>query len=152
MYSSYKWLVGVFQKIKEKKNLDRVYIRFFIYYWTLIDITLIHSHCIHNHVPIRIIIVIYNFMHVVITTSWPNHPFYHDLVRNIWFSVCKSTQTYSNYFNNTTNLLWIIYINSNFYTSTKKFNSTIKLTRYKTNQLNKSLFISSQNTQVTNLN
>jgi len=37
--------------------------------------TLIHSHRIHNHSPIRITIVIYNSIHVASTKSWPNHPF-----------------------------------------------------------------------------
>jgi hypothetical protein len=41
-------------------------------------------------------------------------------------------------------------MNSNFYIFTKNYNSTIKLTKYKMNPLNKSLFISSQNTEVKN--
>jgi hypothetical protein len=53
--------------------------------------TLIHSYRIYNHIPIRITIIIYNFMHVTRTRSWPNHLFYHSLVRNIWFFVCKPT-------------------------------------------------------------
>jgi hypothetical protein len=43
-----------------------------------------------------------------------------------------------------------IYIYINFYTFTKKFNLTIKLTKYKMDLLNKLLFISSQNTYVKN--
>ena len=53
------------------------------------------------------------------------------------------TQTYSIYFNSTFNSLSIIHINSNFYIFTKFLNSIIKLTKYKTYLLNKSLFISS---------
>jgi hypothetical protein len=30
-------------------------------------------------------------MHVARFRSWPNHHFYHGLIRNIWFSVCKPT-------------------------------------------------------------
>ena len=59
---------------KDKKNPGSVCIRFFIYDWILIGMTLIHSHRIHNHISIRIIIVIYNSMHVASTTSWLNHP------------------------------------------------------------------------------
>ena len=55
-------------------------------------------------------------------------------------------QAYSIYFNSILNSLSIIYTNSNFYTFTKKFNSAIKLIKYKINPLNKPLFISSQNT------
>jgi len=54
------------------------------------------------------------------------------------------------YFNIIFNLLSIIYINLNFYIFTKNFNLTIKLTKYKTNFLNKPLFILSQNTKVKN--
>jgi hypothetical protein len=68
-----------------------VCIRFFIYDWTLTSITSIYSHRIHNHIPIRITIVIYNFMEVARTRSWPNHHFYYSIVRNIWFSVCIPT-------------------------------------------------------------
>ena len=53
------------------------------------------------------------------------------------------TQTYSIYFNNTFNSLSIININSNFYIFTKFLNSIIKLIKYKTDLLNKLLFISS---------
>ena len=31
-------------------------------------------------------------MHVAKTRILPNYPFYHSLVRNIWFLVCKPTQ------------------------------------------------------------
>jgi hypothetical protein len=55
-------------------------------------------------------------------------------------------QIYLIYSNSTLNSLSIIYINSNFYIFTENFNSAIKLTKYKTNPLNKLLFISSQNT------
>ena len=56
--------------------------------------TLIHSHCIHNHSLIRITIIIYNSMHVANTRRLPNHPFYHGLVRNKWFSMCITTQIF----------------------------------------------------------
>jgi len=79
---------------KDKKKPSSFCIWFFIYDWTFICITLIYSHLIYNHIPIRIIIVIYNSMHVARTRSWPNHHFYHDLVRNIWFSVSKPTQVF----------------------------------------------------------
>jgi len=55
-------------------------------------------------------------------------------------------QTYSIYSNSTLNSLSIIYINSNFYIFIENFNLAIKLTKYKTDPLNKLLFISSQNT------
>ena len=58
--------------------------------------------------------------------------------------ICKNidlAQTYSIYFNSILNSLSIIYINSIFYTLTRKFNSTIKLTKYKMDPLNKSLVV-----------
>jgi hypothetical protein len=67
-------------------------------------------------------------------------------VNQIIYKNIDLAQAYSIYFNNTLNSLSIIYINSNFYTFTKNFNSAIKLIKYKTNSLNKPLFISSQNT------
>jgi hypothetical protein len=73
---------------KDKKKPSRVCIRFFIYDWTLTNMTLIHSHHIFNHILIRITIVIYNSMHVASIRNWPNHPLYYDIVKNIWFSVC----------------------------------------------------------------
>jgi hypothetical protein len=36
----------------------------------LTDITMIHSHCIHNHIPVMITVVIYNSMHVASTRIW----------------------------------------------------------------------------------
>jgi hypothetical protein len=77
-----------------KKKPSRVYIRFFIYDWTLIDMNLIHSYCIHNHIPIRIAIIIHNSIHVAKTKSWLNHPFYHDIMKNIWFFVCIPTHVF----------------------------------------------------------
>jgi hypothetical protein len=55
-------------------------------------------------------------------------------------------QIYLIYSNSTLNSLSIIYTNSNFYIFTENFNSAIKLIKYKTDLLNKLLFISSQNT------
>jgi hypothetical protein len=91
-------IARIFQKIEP----GRIYISFFIYDWTFACITLIHSHHIHNHIPIRITIVIYNSMHIVITWNWPNYHFYHGLVKSIWFSVCKQTYIYIS--------LWTLYV------------------------------------------
>jgi hypothetical protein len=58
--------------------------------------------------------------------------------------ICKNIgldQDYSIYFNNSLNLLSIIYINANLYIFTGNQNSAIKLTKYKTKTLNKPLFI-----------
>jgi hypothetical protein len=79
MQPSYNGSSESFKRLKKKPRC--VCIRFFIYDCTLTDITMIHSHHIHNHIPIRITIVIYNSMHVARTKSWPNHPFYHGIVR-----------------------------------------------------------------------
>jgi len=62
--------------------------------WTFTCIIMIYYHHIHNHIPIRITIVIYNSMHIARIRSWPNHPLYRGLVRNIWFSVCKPIQVF----------------------------------------------------------
>jgi hypothetical protein len=86
--------IMVRQNILKDQKHGRVYIRFFICDWIFIGTTLIHSHHIHSHIPIRITIVIYNFMHVSRTRSWPSHHFYYGLVRNIWFSMCKPTQIF----------------------------------------------------------
>jgi hypothetical protein len=67
-------------------------------------------------------------------------------VNQIIYKNIDLAQAYSIYFNSILNSLSIIYTNSNFYTFTKKFNSAIKLIKYKINPLNKPLFISSQNT------
>jgi hypothetical protein len=52
------------------------------------------SHCIHNHTPITIIIIIFSSMYIARIRSLLNHPFYYGLVRNTWFSICKSTQVF----------------------------------------------------------
>ena len=44
-----------------------------------------------NQIPIRITIIIYNFIYIVRIRSWPNHSFYYDIMRNIYFCVCIST-------------------------------------------------------------
>ena len=90
---SIDWILMPTQFIPMKLiKFDKQYIMIvFIMIWTLTVITPIYSHYIHNHIPISIIIVIYNSMHVARTRSWLNHHFYHDLVRNIWFFVCKLT-------------------------------------------------------------
>jgi len=38
-----------------------------LFYWTFPDITFTHFHCIHNHIPVRITVLISNFMHVAST-------------------------------------------------------------------------------------
>ena len=90
---SYNGSLESFKRFFLKKT-SCVYIRFFIYDWTLTDITLIHSQCIHNDSSIRITVVIYNSMQVASTRSWHDHSFYHGLVRNKWFSVCILIQIF----------------------------------------------------------
>jgi len=84
---------GSSESFNKSKNLAASALGSFstIYNWTLTDITLIHSHCIHNHIPVRISVVICCFMHVVSTKSWPNHHFFHSPLINKYFSVCIPT-------------------------------------------------------------